>query len=164
MDPARFSETLALCARLMHEFGKTDAFSRLSCKALITCLTASLLSETGTTADRMTVPSIRVAVAYLHAHFREDISLSQVAQSQGLTPNYFGNLFCEAVGVPFREYLNKLRLHYACDLLASTDMSVGGIAKETGYASVEYFFSVFKKQLSVTPTQYRRDRRATGEG
>ena len=42
-------------------------------------------------------------------------------------------------------------------------MSVGEIAKEAGYASVEYFFSVFKKQLSVTPTQYRRDRRATGE-
>ena len=164
IDPEHFLEIRALCKRLLHEFKNADAFSALSCKGLITYLTVALLRNAGLTTNRMTAPSIRAAVAYMHEHFREDISLLQVARTQGLSPNYFGKLFCETVGVPFREYLNKLRLRYACDLLVSADLSVGEIAREAGYLSVEYFFSVFKKQLSVTPLHYRRAECPTAEG
>ena len=157
LDAELFAEAGRLCRMLLRESNATDSLSVYACRSLIGYLTAIVLRGTGEEMRKMNVPSIRSAVAYMLEHFREDLSLTQVATAQGLTPNYFGNLFCEKMGISFREYLNKLRLRHACDLLSLTALSVSEIAHAAGYSSVEYFFNVFKKQLSVTPSQYRRD-------
>lgn len=125
-------------------------------RSLVTALTVLLLQNTTSTLGKGAVPDIQAAVAYMHAHYRERLLLAQVARMHGLTPNYFGNLFMEVMGTSFREYLNRLRLRYACGLLCDTARSIKEIAYEAGYSSTEYFFGVFKKQLSITPLQYRR--------
>ena len=82
-----------------------------------------------------------------------------MAQTYGFSKNYFGKLFRDAVGLPFRDYLNKIRLKYACELLSASNLGIKEIAYAAGYQSVEYFLYVFKKSLSVTPGDYRKNAR-----
>ena len=49
-------------------------------------------------------------------------------------------------------------MRFACNLISSTDMSIKEIAHAAGYSSTEYFYSVFKKTIGVTPKIYRKER------
>ena len=100
-------------------------------------------------------PPIHQAVIYLNKHYREAVTLEEMAQTLSLSPNYFGQLFKAEVGTTFHKYLNTLRLKFACDLLSSSALSVKEIAFASGYNSLEYFMYIFKNQLNMTPTQYR---------
>ena len=51
----------------------------------------------------------------------------------------------------------------ACYMLTHTDLSVGGIAHQVGYADAQYFFQVFKKNVGVTPVQYRKQHADEGD-
>ena len=100
--------------------------------------------------------TVQRAMTYTLKNFRENISLSCVATEISVTPKYLGTLFKDSVGVTFHEYLNNLRLKYACSLLGSTDMAVKEIAFSSGYNSVEHFMYTFKKRFLMTPSAYRK--------
>lgn len=100
---------------------------------------------------------LQKAVAYVHGHFRENISLTQVAAACSVTPNYLGKRFSEWMGLSFSEYLNTVRLRHACNLLSGTDLSVREIARSSGYGSIEYFEYSFKRRLSCTPLAFRQN-------
>lgn len=100
--------------------------------------------------------TVQRAMTYTLKNFRENISLSCVAREISVTPKYLGTLFKDSVGVTFHEYLNNLRLKYACSLLGSTDMAVKEIAFSSGYNSVEHFMYTFKKRFLMTPSAYRK--------
>ena len=155
LDPESMQEVETVCEALLREETTQDGLSELSRRALVDRLIVVLLRHTEIETAAHT-SGIGGALAYVHKHFREALSLEHVAQMQGFSVNYFGTLFKSAVGVSFRDYLNKIRLRYACDLLLSSKLTVKEIAFESGYTSIEYFVSVFKKKLLVTPAEYRR--------
>lgn len=99
---------------------------------------------------------IQKAVTYLFKNFRDDISLSDLAGQLHVSVNYLGVLFRNSTGVPFREYLNMLRLKYSCRLLLSSDLSVKEVAYASGYKTNEHFLRVFRQNLNMTPSEYRR--------
>lgn len=98
---------------------------------------------------------VQRAVSYVHKNFKKDITLKSVAEALGLSSNYLGKLFADALNTTFNEYLNSWRLHYACSLLENSSISVKEIAFESGYRSTEYFLYVFKKTMKTTPLTYR---------
>ncbi len=100
-------------------------------------------------------PPIQQAIIYTNEHYRSSITLEELADKLSLSPNYFGQLFKAEVGTTFHKYLNTLRLKFACNLLASSSLSVKEIAFSSGYNSLEYFMYIFKKHLDMTPLQYR---------
>lgn len=100
--------------------------------------------------------TVQRAMTYTLKNFRDDISLACVAREISVTPKYLGTLFKDSVGVTFHEYLNNLRLKYACSLLGSTDMAIKEIAFSAGYNSVEHFMYTFKKRFVMTPSAYRK--------
>lgn len=155
MEECEMGEIAVLGEALLREEIQRDHLSDLSVSTLISRLLIILLRHTKLESTAHTT-GVGSALAYMHKHFRKELSLEQVAQQQGFSANYFGTLFRSAIGVTFREYLNKIRLRYACDLLASSALSIKEIAYESGYASIEYFTYVFKKRLSMTPAEYRR--------
>ncbi|MBE6583963.1 MAG: helix-turn-helix domain-containing protein [Ruminococcaceae bacterium] len=107
--------------------------------------------------EKPELPStVQRAMTYMLKNFRFDISLISAAEQISVTPKYLGSLFKESVGVTFHEYLNNLRLKYACSLLWSTDMTAKEIAFSAGYNSVEHFMYTFKKRFFMTPTEYRK--------
>ena len=96
---------------------------------------------------------------YTHSNFRQELSLDVLSKEFSVSRNHLGATFKKWFGMPYNEYLNNIRLKYACNLLTSTDLSVKEIAFESGYHSVEYFLFKFKNSLNLTPGEYRKTTR-----
>lgn len=94
-------------------------------------------------------------VSYLRIHFREQVSLSDMAKRVHLTPNYIGELFKRETGVSFTSYVQRLRLNYATNLLVSTDLPIADISVQSGFHSVSYFIRIFRLANGKTPLEHR---------
>ncbi len=99
--------------------------------------------------------NIRYIVSYLRIHFREPISLAALAEKVHLTPNYVGDLFKKEMGVFFTDYVQRLRLNYATNLLVSSDLPISDISIQSGFHSVSYFIRTFRLVHGKTPLEYR---------
>lgn len=99
--------------------------------------------------------NIRYIVNYLRIHFRESVSLGDIAKMVHLTPNYVGELFKKETGLSFTDYVSKLRLSYATNLLLSSDMSIANISTQSGFHAASYFIKSFKAKTGMTPLEYR---------
>ncbi|WP_077624739.1 response regulator [Sediminibacillus massiliensis] len=93
---------------------------------------------------------------YISDHFHESISLEDVALHTDLSPNYFSNLFKEATGETFIDYLTNIRLRKAKEFLESNQYSLKEISFMIGYKDPNYFSRVFKKYYLMSPKQYQK--------
>lgn len=101
--------------------------------------------------------SIWPIIQYIHLHFREPLSLSQLAQTFDMNPTYLSGEFKKQIGSNFVHFLQEVRIRHASALLASTDLSGIEIAIEVGFASFRSFSRVFRQWKGVTPKQYRNE-------
>lgn len=92
---------------------------------------------------------------YLQSNYKSNISLQELAKIFSYSPNYCGHIFKEITGITFNDYVNNLRAKNACKLLLNTNLSIEAIAYDSGFNSVEYFYSTFKKFYGITPAKYR---------
>lgn len=99
---------------------------------------------------------VQKATAYIHANFKEDITLDKLASHLGVSTGYLGKSLKKSLGKSFNDYLSDVRLKRACNLLESSDMSVNDIAASSGYSSATYFLYVFKKRFGITPGEYKK--------
>ncbi|MBE6590014.1 MAG: helix-turn-helix transcriptional regulator [Ruminococcaceae bacterium] len=96
------------------------------------------------------------AVEFIREHYREDISLSDIAYVTGYSPNYFHHVFTAVMGKTPQRYLLDVRLGHAKYLLAQPEKTLSEIAYECGFSSQAYFTEQFKKMTYTTPGQYRK--------
>ena len=95
-------------------------------------------------------------ILYLEDHFAEDISLDNLADRFGLTPEYLCTLFKAATGETVMQYLRRIRIHQAkIRLMDSPDARLQEIAEACGFHSVSYFGKVFREATGFTPQGYR---------
>jgi two-component system response regulator YesN len=99
---------------------------------------------------------IAVAKKFIAEHYGEDLSLSSVAASAGLSPCYFSTIFKRYAKVGFSEYLNTVRLQAAKKLLTESDLKVYQIAEACGYHDAQYFSRLFKKMTGVAPGDFQK--------
>lgn len=100
---------------------------------------------------------IEKARSYIDNHYADpDISLSQVAAQVLLSPAYFSAIFGREAGETFVEYLTRVRIRKAIDLLRSTSLTSSEIGYQIGYQNPRYFYSVFRKVVGQPPTEFRR--------
>jgi two-component system, response regulator YesN len=92
---------------------------------------------------------------YIEKNYHKDISLDDVSRKIGISPYYFSKLFKEDMGEGFVEYLTKIRIEKAKELLSTTEYSMKEICSMVGYADPNYFSRSFKKNVGVTPTEYK---------
>ncbi|NOU65968.1 AraC family transcriptional regulator [Paenibacillus sp. LMG 31461] len=97
---------------------------------------------------------IAKVVRYMEENYHFDLSLDQCAQICGLSPQYLSKLFKKKKDLSFIEYLTKVRIEKSIELLRTTDLSVSDVAERVGY-QMKNFIRVFKKQMGVTPGQFR---------
>ncbi|GJM73863.1 DNA-binding response regulator [Paenibacillus macerans] len=112
------------------------------------------LLETKESAARYN-PLVRDALRYLDEHLHEPVTLRQVADMLHLNPSYFSVLFKEQTEMTFSEYLSRLRMLRAKELLLRTSLPVGEIAERVGYQTDKYFIKVFKSFEGMSPSKYR---------
>lgn len=93
---------------------------------------------------------------YLEEHFREKITLDQLAAKFYMNKYYLAHMFKQQYGVPVNQYLQQIKITQAKQLLRFSDFSMEKIAAESGLGDANYFSRVFKKVEGVTPGEYRR--------
>lgn len=102
--------------------------------------------------------AIEVALQYIKAHFRDDLTLEKVASVVFLNPVYFSQLFKQKTGQGFKEYVIQLRMEQAKQLLQNPQLKLADIAERIGYQDARHFTQVFRKKCLVTPTEFRQQR------
>lgn len=100
---------------------------------------------------------IHSAIAFIEKHYTESISLEEVANHVGLTPQYFSTYFKEEMDCNLIDYITKLRIEKAKEIIRNSQMSVQEICFIVGYHDPNYFSRIFKKYVGVTPTKYKKE-------
>lgn len=111
----------------------------------------------GNKEDKNVHEIIDQAKHYIKEHLSEDISVSNIASSLYITPNYFSRLFKRVTGEGCNEYIVRKRIEKAKVLLEITSLKTCKIAFIIGYRDTNYFSLAFKKNTGVSPTKYRED-------
>lgn len=97
------------------------------------------------------------AIAFMQAHYAEDISIPQIAESVALNPVYLNKLFKLSTGKTLSDYLNLYRIEIAKDFLGETDLALNGISEKVGYNDVRSLLRYFKKYNGISPSEYRHE-------
>jgi AraC-like DNA-binding protein/ligand-binding sensor protein len=95
------------------------------------------------------------AKSFIFEHQSEDLSLGQVARAVNASTFYFCKLFKKSTGINFIDYLSRLRIEKAKNLLLNPNCMVSEIAFEVGFQSLTHFNRVFKKRTGYSPSEYR---------
>jgi len=99
---------------------------------------------------------MEIAVNFIHNNFERDISLKDIAGFVFLSPSYFTRAFKEETGLSPINYLLKVRIDRAKELLADTSLKISDIALSVGFSNQQRFNEMFKKHTKMTPLQYRK--------
>ena len=92
---------------------------------------------------------------YVNAHFLEKMSVCELARIFHFTPNYFTTMFRKSTGVTFTRYLTNKRLEHAKRLLRNSNMPIQEVSYCSGFNDYYQFSKIFKRELDITPKQYR---------
>lgn len=101
---------------------------------------------------------LSMSLIYLHHHFRESLSLEEVAKQVHLSPSYFSECFHHAYGKSFQSYLLELRLSFAASLLATAPLSISHICSASGFSTLSHFERAFKAKFGLSPRQFSKMR------
>ena len=101
---------------------------------------------------------VEKAKAYIQTRYSDyEFSLPELLDYLNVSKSYFCTLFKEKVGLTYSEYITHLRIEQAKILLQTTNMYTNEIATKVGFLDTNYFSVTFKRNVGVTPTQYRKE-------
>lgn len=93
---------------------------------------------------------------YVQQHYREPVTIRQVADLFYVNAAYLGRAFQKAAGVGFKQYVNELRIAEAKRLLRQSDRMIYEIAQEVGFTESKYFIAKFTEAVGESPSEYRK--------
>ena len=108
------------------------------------------------TEDAVEHPLVRRAIDTIHRHYRDRLTLSDVARRLQASPSYLSRLFRRETGTTLTAYIQRVRLDHARDLLQRDDRTLAEIAYLVGYQNYRDFYRNFVKREKASPRQVRR--------
>jgi signal transduction histidine kinase/DNA-binding LacI/PurR family transcriptional regulator/CheY-like chemotaxis protein len=99
---------------------------------------------------------VRIAMAYIHENFADDLSRRVIAQYVGITEDHLTFCFRQELGTTPIEYLQRYRINQAKRYLKETQQSITEIALNVGFSDSGYFGRIFRRETGVTPEAFRR--------
>ena len=91
------------------------------------------------------------AFNYIDDHYCEKITLEEVASSVYMSSNYFSSYFRKVTNISFSDYVTRMRINHARELLRETDKNVTEIAMECGFNNISNFYRLYKKHVGKPP-------------
>lgn len=141
-DPIKFVETLD------------------SSKEYIRLLLNNMIEYRNQISDKKYLEIIEKAKKFIQDEYRnEDMSLQLVASNVNVSSNHFSAIFRKETGETFIDYLTRVRMENAKELLTCTSMKTSEIGFEVGYRDPHYFSYIFKKTTGMSPKEYRRTKK-----
>ncbi len=148
------------------ETGKLDALSKSlrSASREEACeVTEMFLSQMLGSQEENVHDIVAKAKYYIAEHLTEELTVSNIAVSLYITPNYFSRLFKRVTKEGCNEYIVRKRIEKAKSLLDTTSLKIGEIAMMVGYRDTNYFSLAFKKHTGKSPTKYREEIQGVSE-
>ena len=105
--------------------------------------------------DRIGQDKVNTVVDYVMNHYKSSITMHQLAKLVGMNQSYFSRFFRKATGNTINEFLTRVRISKACELLTATDRQITSICYDVGYNNVANFNRRFLKHKQMTPREYR---------
>ena len=130
--------------QLMHELSRSARYQLLSAMQL----------ENKT--DDAGLDKVNAVVNFVIDHYHGNVTLGEAAAVVGMNESYFSRFFKKSTGNTFSEFLTRIRISKACELLSDTDRQITAICYEVGYNNVANFNRRFLERKLVTPRAYRR--------
>lgn len=121
----------------------------------------SAISVTGEIMDHSKRLSVLNALQYVSMNLDKRISLEEVAEHLFLNSSYFSRLFKKETGETFIEYVTRMKMERAKELLDMTNEPMCKICELLGYDSQSYFIKIFKSYNGLTPVEYRKQKSFT---
>lgn len=100
--------------------------------------------------------TLKPAIDYIYKNKSENITAETMAKVCHISQSYFSRLFSKEMGESFSNYISKLKIKWAKELLEESDMSVSQISDELGFNEAGYFIKIFKKYEGITPSVYKK--------
>lgn len=121
-------------------------------------LCASMMNHIATDRQYTYKNLVEMAKDYTKNHYHEgDITINKVCGHLHISAGYFSSIFKKETKMTFVNYLNHIRMEAAKELLRTTDMKALEIAEKVGYADANYFSFSFRKNVGVSPKEYRNN-------
>lgn len=95
------------------------------------------------------------AINYITARLYEPVNIQELCCSVGYSQSYLSNLFKKETGLSLLQFVHKLKIDQACNLLFTTSLSLSEISSLLAYSSLSHFVHTFHKIMNVTPQVYR---------
>ena len=99
---------------------------------------------------------VQYAIRYIQNNF-SNVQIKSIADYIGLNRTYFTAIFKEKMYMSPKEYLMKVRINRACELLQTTELPIQVIAANVGYENALTFSKIFKQKMGVSPLHYRKN-------
>ncbi len=100
---------------------------------------------------------VRQAMAFIHEHFNEPISRGDIASHVNISEDYLTYCFRQELKTTPIRYIQRYRVNIAKTLLKDTDKSITEIALAVGFSEGGYFSRIFRREMGLSPDQYRRE-------
>lgn len=161
--PANISFTENLFLRLMSTSRSASASAFSDCMFILYNI-YSVIQETANT--KYTEPGVKHHISQAHKYITENfkdesLSVSQLAETAGMSEVYFRRLFKAQYGLSPARYITSVRLKKAKELMKYPFLTINDCALQSGFSSLQYFCRVFKSATGMTPSQYRKQKDKT---
>lgn len=156
-SPANFRgvEVSRLGFKIYQEFRQMDSVSPFAIEGLMLEILAEVSRHADGYSARKSPTWLLPVREFLHAHFQESLSLTDIAGIVNIHPVYLARAFRRRFHCTIGDYVRKLRIEFACRELVSSNTSLAEIALAAGFCAQSHFNEMFKREIGLTPRQYR---------
>ncbi|MGX4584553.1 helix-turn-helix domain-containing protein [Paenibacillus chitinolyticus] len=151
-----FDYLISRCLQLYYGFKEEGEINRLLCLNQLHEIMLLISKEAemeGASPTKMMLA--KKMQKYLVERYRQHVEISDLAKLINRSPNYTSSLFKEVTGQSPMQFVARLRLLEARRLLLQSDMTVSEIAQYLGFYDTSHFFRLFRKAMSITPSEFR---------
>jgi AraC family transcriptional regulator len=143
--------------RLARELDASDDLSTLIADGLVNAMLATAVRQQRRPQFHAPVPHwLMLAQEFVHARFRERVSLAAIATAAGVTPSHLARAFRAHFGTAVGDYVRRLRVEWVAEQLTRTTMSLSELGIAAGFSDQSHLTREFQRRLGVTPGAWRR--------
>lgn len=101
-------------------------------------------------------PYVSRALEYVAAGYQRSVTLAEAGRAVRISPSHLAHLFPDFTGVPFKQYVARVRVEVARQLLRANDVGLDAVAEQCGFCDAPHLSRVFRRQTGLRPGAYRR--------
>lgn len=161
LDGNAVKEVEKIFDEIIYEYDHKEKFFELYVKANILKLLSIIVRKYNKSshADNSNIfkyrDSILKVLEFIKENSKEKLFVEDVCKIAAMSPTYFSHVFKQFTGQTFVEYLRTMRVSNAKEMLLNTDKKIADVAIDAGFDDPAYFDRVFKKEVGVSPRQFR---------